>query len=153
MEWKQAISFPRKSLRSFTSLLHYINSVVAAVLVLLAWRGILALSWHVSNHGSWSHAPRFYSRLGSRCRVPFWPTIPAAGIDGNFSSHSFCIGAATVAARNGVPDHLIEALGRWTSNAYQLYIKTPAALAGFSSSLAWWWLLFQTVLHLSVLPL
>ena len=60
-----------------------------------------------------------------------------AGIEGNFSSHSFCIGAATVAARNGIPDHLIQALGRWTSNAYQLYIRTPSeALAGFSGQLA-----------------
>ena len=63
--------------------------------------------------------------------------LSAAGIDGNFSSHSFRIGAATVAARNGVPDHLIQALGRWTSNAYQLYIRTPSeSLAGLSSSLA-----------------
>ena len=30
---------------------------------------------------------------------------------GNFSSHSFRIGAATVAARNGVPDHLIQSMG------------------------------------------
>ena len=60
-----------------------------------------------------------------------------AGIEGNFSSHSFRIGAATVAARNGIPDHLIQALGRWTSNAYQLYIRTPSeALAGFSGQLA-----------------
>ena len=60
-----------------------------------------------------------------------------AGIEGNFSSHSFRIGAATVAARNGIPDHLIQALGRWTSNAYQLYIRMPSeALAGFSGQLA-----------------
>ena len=60
-----------------------------------------------------------------------------AGIEGNFSSHSFRIGAATVAARNGIPDHLIMALGRWTSNAYQLYICTPSeALVGISGQLA-----------------
>ena len=59
------------------------------------------------------------------------------GIEGNFSSHSFRIGAAMVAARNGIPDHLIQALGCWTSNAYQLYIRTPSeALAGISSQLA-----------------
>ena len=61
----------------------------------------------------------------------------ASGIEGNFSSHSFRIGAATVAARNGIPDHQIQALGRWTSNAYQLYIRTPAdALASLSQQLA-----------------
>lgn len=55
---------------------------------------------------------------------------------GNFSSHSFRVGAATVAARNGVPDHLIQALGRWTSNAYQAYIRTPSdALAKLSIQL------------------
>ena len=43
--------------------------------------------------------------------------LSSAGIQGNFSSHSFRIGAATVAARNGIPDHQIQALGRWTSSA------------------------------------
>ena len=57
-----------------------------------------------------------------------------AGIEGNFSSHSFHIGAAMVAARSGIPDHQIQALGRWPSNAYQLYIRTPCA--GISSQLA-----------------
>ena len=52
--------------------------------------------------------------------------MASARVPGNFSSHSFRIGAATVAARNGVPDHLIQSMGRWSSNAYQLYIRTPA---------------------------
>ena len=63
--------------------------------------------------------------------------LVAAGIPGNFSSHSFRIGAATVAARNGVPDHLIQALGRWNSSAYQLYIRTPSeTLSSLSRSLS-----------------
>lgn len=63
--------------------------------------------------------------------------LSEAGIPGTFSSHSFRIGAATVAARNGVPDHLVQALGRWTSNAYLLYIRTPAqVLAQLSNQLA-----------------
>lgn len=63
--------------------------------------------------------------------------MASAQIPGNFSSHSFRIGAATVAARNGVPDHLIQTMGRWSSNAYQLYIRTPAdALAAVSHRLA-----------------
>ena len=37
--------------------------------------------------------------------------MAAAGISGLFSSHSFRIGAATVAGRNGIPDHLIQELG------------------------------------------
>ena len=44
--------------------------------------------------------------------------LSSAGVQGNLSSHSFRIGAATVAARNGIPDHQIQALGRWTSSAY-----------------------------------
>ena len=52
--------------------------------------------------------------------------------EGNFPSHSFRIGATTVAARNGIPDHQIQDLGCWTSNAYQLF----EALAGISCQLA-----------------
>ena len=66
-----------------------------------------------------------------------WQILASANIPGNFSSHSFHIGAATVAARNGVPDHLIQALGRWSSSAYQLYIRTPSkSLAALSTTLA-----------------
>lgn len=63
--------------------------------------------------------------------------ISSAGLEGNYSSHSFRIGAATVAARKGIPDHLIQTLGRWNSNAYQLYIRTPAdVLACLSQQLS-----------------
>jgi len=48
-------------------------------------------------------------------------TLALAGISGKFSSHSFHIEAAMVAARNGTPDHQIQALGRWTSLAYLSY--------------------------------
>ena len=49
----------------------------------------------------------------------------ASGIQGSFSCHSFRIGAAVVATRAGIPDHLIQAMGRWNSDAYKLYIRTP----------------------------
>jgi len=52
--------------------------------------------------------------------------LASAGISGNFSSHSFRIGAAAVSARNGIPEHQIQALGQWTSSAYLAYIQTPA---------------------------
>ena len=71
--------------------------------------------------------PLFLFRDGrplTRALLTSWlrDILSSAGIQGNFSSHSFRIGAATVAARNGIPDHQIQALGRWTSSAYLSYI-------------------------------
>lgn len=72
-------------------------------------------------------------RLSTRLQA----ILSGAQLPGKFNTHSFRIGAATVAARNGVPDHLIKALGRWTSNAYLLYTRTPAdSLAQISHLLA-----------------
>ena len=62
--------------------------------------------------------------------------MASANIPSNFSSHSFHIRVAMVVAHNGVPDHLIQALGRWSSSAYQLYIRTPSeSLAALSTKL------------------
>ena len=38
---------------------------------------------------------------------------------------SFRIGAASSAAAAGLPDWLIKVMGRWSSDCYQLYIRTP----------------------------
>ena len=38
-------------------------------------------------------------------------------------SGSFRIGASTSASRNGVPEHLIQILGCWSSQAYHRYIR------------------------------
>ena len=43
----------------------------------------------------------------------------------NLYSHSFCIGAATTAAKAGLPPWLIKVLGRWSSDCYERYIRTP----------------------------
>jgi len=80
-----------------------------------------AMMTYLSQRGS-SPGPLFLLEDGcplSRGILTDWlrQIMSAAGIAGNFSSHSFRIGAAKVAARNGIPDHLIQALGRWSSNA------------------------------------
>ena len=45
-----------------------------------------------------------------------------------FNGHSFRIGAATSAASSGVPDHVIQSLGRWTSDCYIRYIRTDSSV-------------------------
>ena len=46
--------------------------------------------------------------------------------------------SATVAARRGIPDHLIQALGRWSGDAYKSYIRTPSeTLASLLSRLTY----------------
>jgi len=53
-------------------------------------------------------------------------TLAAGGYKPNqYNGHSFRIGAATTAAKASIPDHMIQALGRWSSNCYVRYIQVP----------------------------
>ena len=45
----------------------------------------------------------------------------------HYMSNSFWIGAATAAAEAGIPAWLIKTTGRWSSEAYLVYIRTPLA--------------------------
>ena len=45
-----------------------------------------------------------------------------------YASHSFRIGTATTAAEAGLPPWLIQTLGRWSSNCFTLYIRTPPSI-------------------------
>jgi integrase len=53
--------------------------------------------------------------------------LQAANIDTTaYKTHSFRIGAATEAVASlGLPDHEVQRLGRWGSNAFKSYIRTP----------------------------
>ena len=42
-----------------------------------------------------------------------------------FASHSFRIGAASTAAKAGIDEATIKAMGRWRSDAYQTYVRGP----------------------------
>ena len=65
--------------------------------------------------------PLTRSRLVNQVRQ----ALQEGGINSTpYLGHSFRIGAATTAAREGIGDATIKMLGRWRSNAYQLYIKT-----------------------------
>ena len=62
--------------------------------------------------------------------------LVSCGVVADYTGHCFRIGAATTAARVGLPDHLIKTLGRWFSDAYKLYIRTSELdIAAVSSKL------------------
>ena len=47
---------------------------------------------------------------------------------GKISSHSFRIGIATMLGKLGFLDQDIMAIGRWSSSAFELYIRSPRAV-------------------------
>lgn len=51
----------------------------------------------------------------------------------NVAGHSLRSGGATALAQAGVPMHVIQAVGRWSSEAFQLYIRTHPLLLVTSS--------------------
>ena len=54
--------------------------------------------------------------------------LEQAGLNSlNYAGHSYRIGAATTAAKANLPPWLIKTLGRWSSDCYERYIKTPSS--------------------------
>lgn len=70
-------------------------------------------------------------------RASLFNILKSIGISTHqYNTHSFRIGAATSAKAAGISDLHIKMLGRWQSDAYQTYIKTPPEdLAKFSKLL------------------
>ena len=53
---------------------------------------------------------------------------------GKYKSHSFRIGAASMAAEQGLSDAQIRLMGRWKSNAFKKYIRINSlTTTGFGS--------------------
>ena len=53
-----------------------------------------------------------------------------------YSGHSLRAGAATIGAELRFENWEIKLLGRWTSDAYMLYIRNPKLLSTFANRLA-----------------
>ena len=60
-----------------------------------------------------------------------------AGMSSNgYTGHSFRIGVATSAPRVGLATHLIKAMGRWTSDAFMVYLRlAPETSVGIAPQL------------------
>ena len=91
---------------------------VSAVLAYMVQRGTEAGPFF------WYTKDRFLTR--ERLVAAMRAALDSAGMESHkYAGHSFRIGAATTAARCGLPDSLIKTLGRWESAAYTLYVRTP----------------------------
>ena len=102
---------------------------VAAILPYLALRGSKPGPLFILQDGSYLTRQKFMDLL----RL----TLREAGLDDSkYAAHSFRIGAATSAKDAGIDDVHVKILGRWKSNAYQLYVRTPQEkLASLSKQL------------------
>lgn len=88
------------------------------------WSGSLSFVCHSSTGDVFGcpgdrTCPLFHFQSGQPLSCPVLTSwlqeiLAMVGFPGNFSSHSFRIGAATVATPQGIPDNLIQALGIWT---------------------------------------
>ena len=91
---------------------------VTATVAYMAMRGETAGSFFLLQEKNPLLKQRFIAELRS--------ALEAIGMDPLlYAGHSFRIGAATAASQAGLPDSAIQTLGRWSSAAFLLYIRTP----------------------------
>ena len=84
---------------------------------------VTALHRHMLRH---SQGPVFTFQNGSYLNRQIWSSIIQMGLrDITLNTHSFRIGGASSAHAVGVPDSTIQTLGRWSSSAYQVYLRLP----------------------------
>ena len=102
---------------------------VTAVLAYLAARGNGPGFLFKFQDGRHLTKPRFVEAVRQ--------ALGRAGFDPKaYTGHSFRIGAATTANACGLNDSTIQMLGRWSSSAYLVYVRTPREqLATYSSVL------------------
>lgn len=77
--------------------------------------------------------PLFVYKREPLTRLRFLPllraALTAAGHPGDqYKGHSFRIGAATSCVKAGMEGHIIKTLGRWRSDCYERYIRTPISV-------------------------
>ena len=103
---------------------------IASMLEYLNSRGNHPGALFQSREGQPIHRQLFVSKVQQ--------ALVSAGIPGHlFNGHSFRIGAATITSAVGIPETIIKHLGRWSSTAYQTYIRpSQSSLAGVSQQLA-----------------
>lgn len=103
---------------------------VAALLAYIAVRGDRAGPLFIHKDGRFLTHQALVTNLRA--------AIQEVGVDPLlYAGHSLRIGAATTAAAVGLQDSQIKALGRWKSNAFEIYIRRPCnELASLASRLA-----------------
>ena len=96
---------------------------VSAMLAYLATKDLNLEPGPIFTYQSGSYLTR--EKLTSETRL----LLSKGGLNSSeYAGHSFRIGAATTAAAANIPPWLIKVLGRWSSDCFERYIKTPTSL-------------------------
>ena len=87
-------------------------------------------------------SPLFQDTLGHILTKSYFVSVTrillaSLGLDpSRFSGHSYRAGSATTGADRGFDQWELKMLGRWSSDAYQIYLRNPKLVSTFSKRLA-----------------